>query len=109
MDTDCCCLVARSCPALVQPHGSRPTRLLCPGDFPGKEHWIELSFPSPGDLPDPGINPTSPALAGEFFTTEQRGKLIFSLNMYKVYLAIFSPLSVLQQGRKGYLIHPGSP
>ena len=29
--------------------------------------WI---FPSPGGLPDPGIEPASPALAGKFFTTE---------------------------------------
>ena len=27
-------------------------------------------FPSPGDIPDPGIEPASPALAGGFFTTE---------------------------------------
>ena len=33
-----------------------------------------LPFPSPGDLPDPGIQPTSPALAGGFFTTESAGK-----------------------------------
>ena len=30
------------------------------------------AFPSPGDLPDPGIKPTSPALAGKFFTTEPK-------------------------------------
>ena len=29
-----------------------------------------MPFPSPGDLPDPGIEPTSPALVGGFFTTE---------------------------------------
>ena len=29
-----------------------------------------LLFPSPGDLPNPGLEPTSPALAGRFFTTE---------------------------------------
>ena len=36
-----------------------------------QEYWSGLPFPSPGDLPDPGIEPTSlasPALAGEFFT-----------------------------------------
>ena len=32
-----------------------------------------MPFPSPGDLPDPGIKPPSPALAGRFFTTEPRG------------------------------------
>ena len=31
--------------------------------------WSGLPFPSPGDLPDPGIEPTSPAMAGKFFTT----------------------------------------
>ena len=39
-------------------------RLLCPWDFPGKEYWSGLPFPSPEDLPDPQIKPTSPALAG---------------------------------------------
>ena len=29
--------------------------------FPRKEYWSGLSFPSPGHLPDPGIEPTSPA------------------------------------------------
>ena len=37
-------------------------------------HWSGLPFPSPGDLPDPGIKPKSPALAGGFFTTEPPGK-----------------------------------
>ena len=33
-----------------------------------------VAFPSPGDLPDPGLEPTCPALAGRFFTTEPPGK-----------------------------------
>ena len=37
--------------------------------FPRQEDWIGLPFPSPGELPDPGIEPLSPALAGVFFTT----------------------------------------
>ena len=40
--------------------------------FSRQEYWSGLSFPPPGDLPDPGITPTSlasPALAGRFFTT----------------------------------------
>ena len=39
-----------------------------------KEHWNELPFPPPGDLPDPGIEPTTPASASGFFTTEPPGK-----------------------------------
>ena len=41
--------------------------------FPRQEYWGGLPFPAPGDLPDPGIklqSPASPALAGQFFTTE---------------------------------------
>jgi len=38
--------------------------------IPRQEYWRGLPFPSPGDLPDPGIEPVSPALAGGFFTTE---------------------------------------
>ena len=38
--------------------------------FPGQEYWSGLTFHSPGALPGPGIKPTSPALAGGFFTTE---------------------------------------
>ena len=39
-----------------------------------KEGWNRLPFPSPADLPDPGIEPRSPAFAGRFFTTEPPGK-----------------------------------
>ena len=38
--------------------------------FPRQEYWNGLQFPSPGDLPDPGMESASPALAGGFFTTE---------------------------------------
>ena len=38
--------------------------------FPSQEYWSGLPFPSPGDLPDSGIKPTFPALAGGFFTSE---------------------------------------
>ena len=58
----------------LRPHGLQPTRLLCPWDFLMQEYWSGLPFPSPGDLPDPGIEPMSPALAGRFFTTEPPGK-----------------------------------
>ena len=43
-------------------------------EFFRQEYWSGLPFPSPGDLPDPGIEQTSPALAGRFFTTEPLGK-----------------------------------
>ena len=46
-------------------------------EFSRLEYWSELPFPPPGDLPNPGIKPTSltsPALAGRFFSTEPRRK-----------------------------------
>jgi len=36
--------------------------------FPRQEYWSELPFPSPGDLPDLGIEPAPPALADRFFS-----------------------------------------
>ena len=46
-------------------------------EFSRQEYWSELPFSTPGDLPDPGIKPTSlasPALVGGFFTTVPPGK-----------------------------------
>ena len=37
---------------------------------PRREYWSGLPFPSPGDLPNLGMEPVSPALVGRFFTTE---------------------------------------
>ena len=42
--------------------------------FPRQEYWTGLPFSPPEDLPDPGIEPGSPALAGGFLTTEPPGK-----------------------------------
>ena len=47
-------------------------------EFSRQEYWNGLSFPTPRDLPNPGIKPkcpVSPALADEFFTTVSPGKL----------------------------------
>ena len=46
-------------------------------EFSRQGYWSGLPFPTPGDLPDPGIQPASlmyPALTGVFFTTESPGK-----------------------------------
>ena len=53
--------------------------------FSRQKYWSGLPFPFPGDLPDPGIepaSPASPALAGEFFTTKPPGKRILYIVMY---------------------------
>ena len=46
-------------------------------------YWSGLPFLSPGDLPNAGIEPTSPALAGGFLTTEPPGKPSEVLLSYK--------------------------
>ena len=42
--------------------------------FPRQEYWSELPFPSPGELPDPGIEPGSPTLQADALTSEPPGK-----------------------------------
>ena len=45
-------------------------------EFSRQEYWSGLPFPSPGDLPDPGIEPRSPALQVGSLLTELPGKAI---------------------------------
>ena len=45
-------------------------------EFSRQEYWSELTFPFPGDLPDPGIEPRSPAFQAESLPTEPPGKTI---------------------------------
>ena len=49
---------------------AQPRRILYPWNSPRQEYWSGLPFPPPEDLPDPGIKPESPALAGRLFTAE---------------------------------------
>ena len=42
--------------------------------FLRQEYWSGLPFPSPGDLPDPGIKPGSPAFQADALTSEPPGK-----------------------------------
>ena len=56
-------------------------------EFSRQEYWSGLPFPPSGNLPDPQIEPASPALAGGFFTTEPPGKTlqIYRRAMIKTY------------------------
>ena len=49
--------------------------------FSRQEYWSELPFPSPGDLPDPGIQPGSPALRADALTSEPPGKPIIVISV----------------------------
>ena len=51
--------------------------------FSRQEYWSGLSFPPPGDLPDPGIEPMSSALADMFFTPESPGKPTLATCLFK--------------------------
>ena len=42
--------------------------------FSRQEYWSALLFPTPGNLPNPGMEPVSPALAGGFFITAPPGR-----------------------------------
>ena len=61
----------------LRPHGLVACQAPLPMGFSSQESWSGPSFPSSGDLPDPGIEPASfasPALAGGFFTPATPGK-----------------------------------
>ena len=50
--------------------------------FSRKEYWSRLPFPSPGDLPDPGIEPRSPALQTDTLLSEPPGKPYIYIYIY---------------------------
>ena len=58
------------------PHGLYPTRLLCPWNFPGKNTGVPC--PSPGDLPDPGIELRSPELQADSLPFELPGNKVLN-------------------------------
>ena len=67
-------LVAKLCLTLMTPWTVACQTPLSMG-FPRQEYWSSLPFPSPGDLPEPGIEPVSlSCFSGGFFSTEPPGK-----------------------------------
>ena len=72
--------------------------------FPRQEYWSGLSFPLPGDLLNPGIEPVSPvfpALAGEFLTTEPLGSLYTGCYIFQKTLQSVLDLSLSDVNLKG--------
>ena len=63
-------LLAQSCPTLYDPVDCSPPGSSVPGILQA------LPFPSPGDLPDPGIKPGSPAFQAGSLLSEPPGKLL---------------------------------
>ena len=64
-------LVTQSCPVLCDPMDCSQDPLSM--KFSRQEYWSGLPFPSPGDLPDPGIEPRSPALQAGSLPSEPPG------------------------------------
>ena len=75
----CLCSVAQPCLTLYDPMDCCPSGSSVHGisqGFSRQEYWSCLPFPSPGDLPDPGIKPRSPALQADSLPSEPQGKPI---------------------------------
>ena len=65
-------LAAKSCPTLATPWTTACQAPPSMG-FSRQEYWSGLPLPSPGDLPDPGIEPRSPASQADSLPTELQG------------------------------------
>ena len=68
---------AQLCLTLFDPLDYKAHQAPLDMEFSRQVYWRGLPSPTPGDLPDPGVNtesPSSPTLAGRFFTTEPPGK-----------------------------------
>ena len=70
-------------------------------EFSRQEYWSWLPFPSPGDLPNPGIEPRSPALQADALPSEPPGKPIYQVYLLSLvtcgevlFLIIFLPISL---------------
>ena len=76
-------LVAKSCPILVTPWTVACQAPLSMG-FSRQEYWSGLPFPSPGDLPNSGIKPRSPALQTDALPSEPPEKPIDGQKNYQI-------------------------
>ena len=74
------CVCAQSCLTLCNLMDCASHQAPLSMEFSRQEWWNGLPFPTPGGLPDPRIEPDSPAslvLSGRFFTTEPPGKPVY--------------------------------
>ena len=62
-------------------------------EFPRQEDWSGLLFPSPGDLPDLGIKPASPALVDGFFITKHQGSPFLHYLLHKLRIVALSVIN----------------
>ena len=83
--------VTQSCLTLCNPMDCSPHQAPLSTEFSRQEYWGGLPFPSPGDLPDPGIRPRSPALQADSLLSEPPEKSYFkthNCSILKTFLLI---------------------
>ena len=68
----------------LRPHWLQPARLLCPWGLSRQEYWSGLPCPPPGDLPNPGIEPRSPALQLDSLPIEPPGKPLIIIRKMEI-------------------------
>ena len=101
-------LFSQSCPTLCDPMGY--SQVLPSMGFSRQEYWSGLPFPSPGDLPNPGIEPGSLALQADSLLSEIPGKLHIvhgvskswtQVSDFHLHFTCDRRLSLLGQGNRG--------
>ena len=75
-----------------------------PMEFSRPEYWSGYRFPSPGDLPNPGIKPRSPRVQADSLAAEPQGKPFNQNQMAKV--VYISPMTQLSWVHKNYITNP---
>ena len=94
------CAQSQLCLTVCDPMNYSPSGSSVHGIVHGKVYWSELPFPPPGDLPDPGMKPASPELAGRFSTIDppgKRGIVVYSILLCRyttVYLSILLSMDI---------------
>ena len=86
----CCCLIAQLCPTLGHPWTVAWQAPLSMG-FPRQEYWTGLPFPSPGDLPNPGIEARSVTSQADSLPSEPQGNMVGISKLEKISTAVTYP------------------
>ena len=92
--------VAKSCLTLMTPWAEAFQAPLSRG-FSRQEYWSGLPFPSPGDLPDPGIKPGSPELQADSLPTEKGLQNVYVYQVITLHTILEFYLSIIHQKTGG--------
>ena len=78
----CCCLVTMLCQILLWPPWTMVSEAPLSMGFPRQEYWSGLPFPSPGDRPNPGTEPVSPAWQVDSQPLSHLGTIMSTMEKY---------------------------